>query len=153
MEQEIELKIEKMKTKHIKDVLNIEKLSFPTPWSKDAFVAEINENDFAHYYVMLVGNTVIGYAGMWIILDESHVTTIAVHPEFRNKNYGRLLLNLLMKEAVALGTDRITLEVRPSNHSAKSLYDSIGFKSAGIRKGYYTDTKEDAIIMWKSLRS
>ncbi len=153
IEQERQLKIEEMNNKHIDEVLKIEKLSFPTPWSKDAFIAEINENEFAHYYVILLNKKVIGYAGMWIILDEAHITTIAVNPKFRNKSFGRLLLNMLMKEAVVLGTDRITLEVRPSNYSAKSLYDRIGFKSAGIRKGYYTDTKEDAIIMWKSLRS
>ncbi|MBZ4688348.1 MAG: [ribosomal protein S18]-alanine N-acetyltransferase [Clostridia bacterium] len=147
------VKIEKMTLEHLDEVMEIEKLSYTTPWSREAFVTEVQDNDFAKYFVALQHSVVIGYAGMWIILDESHVTTIAVHPDFRKQGLGRLLMTTLMKEAIVLGADRITLEVRPSNTSARSLYNSLGFKPVGVRKGYYTDNNEDAIIMWKSLRS
>jgi ribosomal-protein-alanine N-acetyltransferase len=94
---------------------------------------------------------IIGYAGLWLILDEAHVTSVAVHPDYRGRRLGELLFNVLIQEAVYLGADRMTLEVRVSNHAARQLYKRLGFVSAGIRKGYYNDNQEDAIIMWKHL--
>ncbi|MFA5536750.1 MAG: ribosomal protein S18-alanine N-acetyltransferase, partial [Bacillota bacterium] len=138
---------------HLTQVLQIEQVSFPTPWSKDTYLNEIKYNQLAHYYVCLLDNEVIGYAGMWLIIDEAHITTIAVNPAFRGKQFGKLLLAELLARAAILGADKATLEVRPSNQAAQNLYKEMGFVVAGSRKQYYTDTGEDAIIMWKSLQS
>jgi ribosomal-protein-alanine N-acetyltransferase len=85
---------------------------------------------------------------MWLILDEAHITNIAVHPGHRRRGVGRLLMETLMKEAVRLNMERMTLEVRVSNKEAISLYKSLGFEEGGIRKGYYSNNREDALIMW-----
>ncbi|NLW07403.1 MAG: ribosomal protein S18-alanine N-acetyltransferase [Clostridia bacterium] len=132
-------------------VLAIEQVSFPTPWSRNSYLNEIYNNEFAYYYVARAADKVIGYAGLWLIFDEAHVTTVAVAPDYRGRRLGELLLKVLMQEAAYLGADRMTLEVRVSNHAARRLYERLGFVSAGIRKGYYNDNKEDAIIMWKHL--
>lgn len=146
-----ELMIVPMAEEHLDQVLAIEQESFPTPWSRNSYLRELSDNQFAYYYVCLQGEKVLGYMGMWIIIDEAHITTIAVHPEYRGRYLGKILLEELMARAVALGADKITLEVRPSNLVAQRLYRRVGFVPAGLRKGYYTDTKEDAIIMWKHL--
>ncbi|HHV95125.1 MAG TPA: ribosomal protein S18-alanine N-acetyltransferase [Clostridiaceae bacterium] len=134
---------------HIDDILIIEKLSFTTPWSRNAFIHEIKDNKFAIYISALVNNKVVGYAGMWQIFDEGHITNIAVHPEFRKNGIGSKLLEKLIEISREKGIKKITLEVRKSNTAAKNLYYKYGFKDAGIRKYYYTDNGEDAIIMWK----
>ncbi|MCL4425584.1 MAG: ribosomal protein S18-alanine N-acetyltransferase [Firmicutes bacterium] len=130
-------------------VMTIEKLSFPTPWSRQAFYTEIMENSYAHYIVARVGKTVIGYAGMWLILDEAHVTNVAVHPDYRGRGVGQALMQELVERALQEGAESMTLEVRVSNLAAQQLYEKLGFEKRGIRRGYYTDVKEDAIIMWK----
>lgn len=140
-----------MGSQHLDGVLAIERSSFPTPWSRASFLNELYTNNYAFYYVCLWENKVVGYAGMWIILDEAHITNIAVHPDFRRCGIGELLLDTLIKEAVKLGAERMTLEVRISNIPAQRLYEKKGFVRSGIRKGYYTDNREDAIIMWKTL--
>jgi len=140
-----------MTSHHLDGVLVIERLSFPTPWSRSSFLNELYTNDYAFYYVCLWEDKVVGYAGMWIILDEAHLTNIAVHPGFRRCGIGELLLDTLIKEAVNLGAARMTLEVRISNIPAQRLYEKKGFVRSGIRRGYYTDTQEDALIMWKTL--
>ncbi|MBC7325732.1 MAG: ribosomal protein S18-alanine N-acetyltransferase, partial [Moorella sp. (in: Bacteria)] len=109
----------------------------------------IYNNNFAYYYIAQAGGQVVGYAGMWIILDEAHITNVAVHPHYRGRRLGELLLRVLMQEALHLGADRMTLEVRVSNRPAQRLYERLGFTRAGVRKGYYNDNREDAIIMWK----
>lgn len=141
----------KMKLEHIPGVLQIEQVSFPTPWSQQAFTYEITNNTFAHYLVALQQDKVIGYAGMWLVLDEAHITNVAVHPEYRGKKLGEALMIKTMRQAVLLGAVRMTLEVRPSNHAARELYKKLGFKEKGLRKRYYTDTNEDAVIMWVDL--
>jgi len=140
-----------MKNSHLDGVMEIENQSFPTPWSKTAFSHEIAGNDFAYYIVALIGNKVVAYAGMWIILDEGHITTLAVHPEYRRQGIGTRLLQELITEAERRGCAKMTLEVRPSNDRALKLYGKTGFVSYGLRPGYYSDTGEDAVIMWKQL--
>ncbi|KJS88870.1 MAG: hypothetical protein JM58_00155 [Peptococcaceae bacterium BICA1-8] len=150
------ISLRKMELGDVSQVVEIENRSFPTPWSAYAFTCEILDNDFAYYFVITAEDDrdcVIGYGGMWIILDEAHITNIAIIPQYRGKRFGEVLLTNLMGLALAKGADRITLEVRVSNTSAKKLYSRLGFEAAGLRKGYYVDTKEDAIIMWKELRS
>ncbi|MDS1029203.1 ribosomal protein S18-alanine N-acetyltransferase [Bacillota bacterium LX-D] len=147
----LEFEIVPMKEQHIPGVLETEQVSFPTPWSEASFLGELRDNDLAYYYVCTYQGRVVGYSGMWIIFDEAHITNIAVHSDFRGQKIGRALLTNLFTEAMRLGAERITLEVRISNTIARKLYQSMGFAPVGIRKGYYSDTKEDALIMWKDL--
>jgi len=109
---------------------------------------EVEENKCARYYVAKDDNRIIGYGGMWLVLDEAHVTNVAVHPDYRRKGVGRRIMETLINEAVRLGKERMTLEVRVSNTPAINLYKSLGFEEGGIRKGYYSNNREDALIMW-----
>ncbi len=143
--------IDTMRRADIPAVIDIERRSFPTPWSQRAFEAELRDNHYAHYIVARIGDDVAGYAGMWVVLDEAHITNIAVHPDYRGQTIGDLLLTALEERARALGASRMTLEVRPSNLIAQSLYKKHGFETRGIRRGYYTDTNEDALVMWREL--
>ncbi len=130
----------------------LEQLSFSTPWPIDAFVNELTINKHAHYVVATVRGRVIAYCGMWVIIDEAHITNVAVHPDFRGQKIGERLMRQMMGLAVVLGGERMTLEVRPSNYTARNLYAKLGFVEAGVRKRYYSDNNEDAIIMWVNLR-
>jgi ribosomal-protein-alanine N-acetyltransferase len=130
-------------------VLEVEALSFYTPWSRQAFVQELTRNEYAYYLVLKDGARAVGYAGVWIILDEAHITNIAVHPDYRGRDLGKFLLISILKAARSRGARRATLEVRVSNSVAQRLYLQMGFLVHGIRRGYYTDTHEDAFIMWK----
>jgi len=141
-----------MLPQHLDQVLAIELKSFPIPWSQRAFMFEVMENDFAFYLVALQGEKVVGYGGMWIVLDEAHITNVAVHPELRGRGVGRALMMELLSRAVVLGAPGITLEVRVSNQVARNLYKSLGFVEKGMRRKYYSDNNEDAIIMWLYLR-
>ena len=136
----------------IDQVVEIENQSFTTPWSREAFIGELRDNHFAKYVLALKNDIIVGYAGMWVIIDEAHVTNIAISPSYRRMKIGEALLRYLMATAVVNGADRITLEVRVSNESAKCLYQKLGFKEYGIRKGYYSDNNEDACIMWATLQ-
>lgn len=143
-----------MTMEDIPQIVAIEKVSFPTPWSAYAFTCELCDNEFARYLVIVKDTypwTVLGYGGMWLICDEAHITNIAVSPAFRGQGLGKLLMEGMIAEAKARGMKRMTLEVRVSNHTAQKLYRNLNFVSAGIRPGYYVDTNEDALIMWKEL--
>lgn len=141
--------IRPMTADDIDAVLKVEQASFTMPWSRAAFTAEVVDNDFAYYLVGEADGTVVGYAGMWIILDEAHVTNVAVLPAYRGQGLGEQLLTALMADAKKRGALSMTLEVRVSNEGAQRLYRRLGFMPRGIRKQYYSDTKEDALIMWK----
>lgn len=145
------LTFRRMNVRDIDSILVIEKASFSAPWSRNAFLGELTENHFARYTLMMLGEQIIGYAGMWVIIDEAHITNIAVAPPYRGKKLGETLLRYAMAEAVALGAIKMTLEVRVSNTPAKSLYEKLGFQPGGIRQGYYTDNHEDALVMWVDL--
>jgi len=139
-----------MGLEHLDEVMEIERLSFPTPWSRGAYQREILDNSYARYIVALLGGRVVGYAGMWVLMDEAHVTNIAVHPDYRHLGIGERILRELIRRAYAAGADKMTLEVRVSNVVAQNLYKKLGFAFRGIRRGYYTDTHEDAMIMWRN---
>ncbi len=145
----MQLTVIEMLPAHLDQVLAIEKTSFPVPWSRQSFVFELLQNEFAYYIVVLQDDKVLGYAGVWLVLDEAHVTNVAVHPDYRGGKIGRLLMTELMRRVSLKGAVRITLEVRTSNAVARNLYSSLGFKELGVRKKYYSDNNEDAIIMWK----
>ncbi|TDT62438.1 ribosomal-protein-alanine N-acetyltransferase [Fonticella tunisiensis] len=138
-----------MDLSHVDDVVLIERLSFTTPWTKEAFISELTRNKCARYRIILKDGRVIAYGGMWIMLDEAHITNIAVHPEFRGIGLGSMLMEDMISVARENGVHAMTLEVRVSNTHAIGLYKKYGFAEIAIRKGYYQDTGEDAIIMWK----
>lgn len=135
----------------IEQILIIEQSSFATPWSREAFYNELVNNQFANYIVMLDGVRVIGYCGMWNVIDESHITNVAVLPEYRGKKLGEALMLKAMEVSKRLGAASMTLEVRVSNVVAQRLYKKLGFLPGGIRKRYYTDNLEDALVMWVNL--
>lgn len=140
-----------MNERDIDDVLAIEEMSFSNPWSRKSFVLEITKNNLARYVVAELEGKVIGYGGMWLVIDEGHITNIAVHKDYRGLGAGNLLLESLINICKEIGIIKMTLEVRKSNYIAQSLYKKYGFKEFGVRPGYYSDNNEDAIIMWKSV--
>jgi len=146
----LELKIRKMGRRDLDQVLEIENLCFPIPWSRDSFLSELR-NPLAQYIVAQEGFVLQGYAGVWLIFDEGHITNVAVHPRARGKRIGELLLENTIAFVSAHGAVSVTLEVRPSNNSALALYRRMGFEQVGVRKGYYIDNGEDALIMVKKL--
>ena len=139
--------IRRMTIADVPAVAAIEDATFPTPWSEDAFRKEIADNPVARYLVAEKDGAVIGFAGAWIILDESHITNIAVLAEHRGRGYGRALTAGLMQYLSNLGAAYATLEVRKSNLTAQNLYQSLGFVRVGVRKRYYEDNGEDALLM------
>ncbi|MDD3840509.1 MAG: ribosomal protein S18-alanine N-acetyltransferase [Clostridia bacterium] len=141
--------IEKMRLEHIDRVLDIERLCFNNTWTRESFEMEITQNRCAYYVVARYSNKVVGYGGMWIIIDEAHVTNIAVHPEYRGMGVGNKIMEHLIDICVEKDLVGITLEVRKSNVIAKNLYKKYGFEEKGIRRSYYLDTNEDALIMWR----
>ncbi len=146
-----ELVFRLMTLQDIPRILVIEREAFTMPWTEEAFRNELTHNHFAKYMVMEWQGDIIGYAGMWAIVDEAHVTNIAVLEAYRGRKWGERLLDELMKTAAYLGMKSITLEVRVSNEVAQNLYRKKGFRPAGVRKGYYSDNREDALIMWADL--
>lgn len=148
-----QVKFRSMRLDDVAAICEIEAEAFTTPWSAGAFHNELTNNHFAHYLVMELDGDIIGYGGMWLIVDEAHVTNIAVRAAHRGKKLGERLLLQLQAAAVFLGAERMTLEVRVSNTIAQRLYAKLGFIPGGLRKGYYTDNGEDAMIMWAHLRS
>ena len=137
-----------MRRRHLRAVLRIEAQVYPRPWSLALFMSELGLRSSRVYVVARVDGIVVGYAGLMFTGDDAHVTTIAVDPAWhRNKIATRLLLHLA-RETVRKGARNLTLEVRVSNTGAQELYRLFGFKPAGIRKGYYVETHEDALVMW-----
>lgn len=137
-----------MRRRHLRSVLRIEGQVYPRPWSLTLFLGEMALRSSRHYVVARVDGAVVGYAGLMFSLDEAHVTTIAVDPAWQRHRIGsRLLLNL-NRVALARGARHMTLEVRVSNRAAQAMYERFGFVTEGLRKNYYAETKEDALIMW-----
>ena len=128
-------------------VLEIERLSFSSPWPAFAFEQELTANRLAHYRVARLGDRVVAFGGIWLMVDEAHITTFGVHPDHRRRGIGRRLLLELADVAQQLGSRRMTLEVRVSNEPAQELYRSFGFAVAGRRVAYYSDDGEDALVM------
>ena len=145
---ELHVRISPMRRRHLRAVLRIEAQVYPRPWSFGLFVSELSQKGTRCYVVAHVGRTLVGYAGMLQTLDDAHVTNIAVDPAWHRHGIGARLLLTLVREAQARGLRHVTLEVRVSNHGAQALYRRFGFVPAGIRKDYYPETPEDALVMW-----
>jgi ribosomal-protein-alanine N-acetyltransferase len=136
-----------MRPTDLDEVVAIERASFTMPWSRGAFLYEIEQNRVAHCHVVRESGVIIGYLCVWEIADEVHVTNIAIHPAHRRRGIARELLAGLIADARARDLRMIVLEVRPSNHQAIALYESFNFRVTGRRRGYYYDTGEDALVM------
>lgn len=145
-----EIRLRPMTRADVDAVWAVEHLSFRTPWSREAFEHEA-ESSHALYLVVTDGDQVVGYAGAHLIWGEAHVTNVAIHPDWRGRGLGERLMRALEEGAAERGAQRATLEVRVSNTPARALYEKLGWVTAkgAIRKGYYTDTGEDAVVMWK----
>ncbi len=148
MEEVIEIKIQPMQRSEVDEVLKIEEQAYGEHhWSKDSFYGELS-NNLAHYYSAFYNGELVGYAGSWQVIDETHITTLAVKSEFRRKKIAEALLKNILEDCYKNGIKYLTLEVRVSNTAAIKLYEKYGFKSLGERKGYYQNNNEDALIMW-----
>lgn len=139
-----------MEVADVEAICAIEQESFNIPWTHEAFMNELTNNMLAKYMVLEVDGVVAGYVGMWLIVDEAHITNIAIASAYRGHGYGEQLMTELAALAQYMGMRAMTLEVRVSNQVAINLYTKIGFENAGIRKGYYSDNGEDAMVMWRN---
>ncbi len=137
-----------MRRRHLPGVLRIETRSYQRPWSLGIFLSEISLGESRQYFVAVLGSKVIGYCGMMVILDECHITNIAVDGSYRSRGVAKRLLLNAFEVAQGLSVKDMTLEVRASNLVAQRLYFKFGFEPVGIRKNYYAESNEDAVIMW-----
>jgi ribosomal-protein-alanine N-acetyltransferase len=141
------VRVDAMRIEDLAAVQEIERLSFTTPWPSYALEQELTGNRLARYVVARLGDTVVGYAGVWLMVDDAHITTFGVHPDWRRRGIGQQLLLAVADLARQIGARRLTLEVRASNQAAQRLYERFGFDIVGRRPRYYTDNAEDALIM------
>src|SRR5919201_895207 len=148
VDEPAELEIGRMRRRHLKGVMAIERQVYPRPWSPNLFLSEMSELRNRTYLVARMNKEVVGYGGIMCYGDGAHVTTIAVDPEQHRRKIGTRLLFELMQEALRMGARAVSLEVRVSNWGAQQLYSQFGFRPVGIRKNYYQETGEDAVVMW-----
>ncbi len=144
----------RMEAQDLDPLMAVEEVAFPTPWSRRTYERELVRSDFGSYWVGVPGvrnlpsaPKLLSYGGMWHTGNESHITTIAVHPRWRRRHIGVWTLLKLIVQARSKGAELITLEVRESNTPAIALYEKLGFHNVGVRRGYYMDTREDALLM------
>lgn len=146
------LTIEKMKEEDLPEVLSIENVSFSTPFTENLFRMELKLN-VAHLYVVRRDGNVAGYIDYWRVGPEMHLITIAVHPDWRKHKIGSILVEFMLEDARKNSVEQVSLDVRPSNEAAISLYRKFGFEKTGLRKGYYQNNNEDALVLGLSLTS
>ena len=138
----------RMRRRHLRGVMAIERQVYPRPWSPNLFIAEMNEDENRAYFVAKVDRELVGYAGMICYGEEAHVTTIAVDPRWHRNKIGTRLMYELVSTAIDMGARAVSLEVRVSNWGAQRMYGEFGFRPVGVRKNYYQEIGEDALIMW-----
>ncbi|HJT37409.1 MAG TPA: ribosomal protein S18-alanine N-acetyltransferase [Actinomycetota bacterium] len=144
----LDVSLTPMRRKHVRDVLSIERRVYPRPWSAALFFSEISQRKTRHYVVAIVHKEVGGYGGLMVHEDEGHITTLAVAPELQHAGIGTRLMLDLMEAARDRGARTVALEVRVANWPAQRLYSWFGFRPIGVRKNYYAETGEDALVMW-----
>lgn len=140
-----------MQVEDLPIIKKIEKACFTAPWSMQAYLNELTGNHLAHYIVTTVNNNIVAYCGSWIVFDEAQITTIATHPGYQGKGLGEATLRYMMNLLEKKGARTLFLEVRVSNEGAQRLYRKLEFQKIGIRKKYYADNQEDAIVMGVNL--
>ena len=143
----LKIRLAPMQAADLDAVQRIERASFTTPWPAYAYRQEIETNRLAHYIVARAGDEIVAFAGMWMMVDQAHITTFAVDPKWRRKGIGSQMVRAIMEMARPLGARQATLEVRLSNLAARHLYEKFGFRPVGVRPRYYSDNGEDALIM------
>jgi [ribosomal protein S18]-alanine N-acetyltransferase len=148
VDEPVELEITRMRRRHLKGVMAIERQVYPRPWSPNLFLSEMSELRNRAYLVARIGKDVVGYGGVMCYGEEAHVTTIAVDPAHHRRKIGTRVLYELVQESIRMGARAVSLEVRVSNWGAQVLYSQFGFRPVGIRKNYYQETGEDALVMW-----
>ncbi|WP_164670262.1 ribosomal protein S18-alanine N-acetyltransferase [Virgibacillus doumboii] len=146
-----ELVIREMDFSDLDGVMQVEQASFTSPWPREIITQELMHNQHAHYYVMELDGNIVGYSGVWLVLDDAQITNIAVMPSFRGHKLGEKLFLYTIEQVMKLGAKRLSLEVRVSNVVAQRMYRKFGLVPGGVRKNYYTDNQEDAIVMWVNL--
>ena len=132
-------------------ILRIERRCFPEPWTRGMFRQELAAEGLSHFFVMMEGDRIVAYGGYWVQVDEAHITNLAVVPERRRRGYGARVVRFLLREAASRGLVAAYLEVRSSNEAAQALYKGFGFERVGLRRRYYAQTGEDAIVMMAAL--
>ena len=137
-----------MRRRHLRGVMAIERQVYPRPWSPNLFTAEMSETGNRCYLVARIDRAVVGYAGMICYGDEAHVTNVAVDPLHHRRKIATRMFHDLMVSAIQMGAEAVSLEVRVSNWGAQRLYGRYGFRPVGVRKNYYQELREDALIMW-----
>jgi [ribosomal protein S18]-alanine N-acetyltransferase len=143
-----EVAIVPMRRRHLRAVLRIEAHNAHRPWSLGLFMSELRQPDAREYLVAVAGNRVVGFGGELFSGDDAHITTIAVDPDWRRRGVATLVLLELARRAIDRGMTALTLEVAASNTAAQALYTRFGLAPVGVRKNYYEDLGEDALIMW-----
>ena len=143
----VKVLIEPMRLEDLDAIHRIELASFSSPWPPNAYRSELESNRLASYLVARVDDEIVAYGGMWLMVDEAHITTFAVHPSWRRQRIGERLLLAFLDLAIARRAREATLEVRLSNVSARRLYEKYGFRPVGLRPRYYAAEQEDALIM------
>lgn len=142
--------LRKMTPQDIDEVMQIEQKSFTLPWSRESYMGEL-KNNFATYLVCDYEGEIVGYGGIWVVFEEAHITNVAIDPDFRQSGMGTALMQELEQVARNKKANRILLEVRPSNQAALAMYSNLDYFPSGLRRAYYSDNGEDAIIMTKLL--
>jgi [ribosomal protein S18]-alanine N-acetyltransferase len=142
-----ELTLSQMDIDDVPEVMAVDRHCFRSPWSENAYQSEL-KNSVAFYLVARCDGVLVGFGGAWLVMDEAHVTTLGVHPEYRGRGIGERLFVAILAEAIRRGVQRASLEVRESNESARRLYEKYGFTPVARRRGYYSDNGEDAVVMW-----
>ena len=148
--ESIALRFQPIAVEHLDEILGIEVEAYPEPWTEGMFRDEIR-NTHSHFFVATVGDTLVGYGGFWLVVDEAHITSVTVRDSYRGRGLGHRLVEFLLREAEDVGARMATLEVRVSNVRARNLYLRYGFRPVGLRKNYYPKSNEDAIVMLKEL--
>jgi len=147
-DEELVVHMVPMRRRHLRSVLRIEAQVYPRPWSLSLFMSELALRSSRAYWVARVDGAVVGYCGLMVTIDDGHVTTLAVDPAWQRRKIGSRLLLTLVREAISRRATSLTLEVRIGNRAAQEMYRRFGFRPAGIRKNYYVETSEDALVMW-----
>ncbi|HLX88939.1 MAG TPA: ribosomal protein S18-alanine N-acetyltransferase [Acidimicrobiales bacterium] len=142
------VRIVPMRRRHLRSIVRIEEECYPRPWSATLFLSELAQRSSRRYVAATIGPMVVGYAGLMLVADEGHITTVTVDPAWHRHGVGTLMLLDLVRAAPKLGARHLTLEVRAGNAAAQVLYRRFGFAPAGLRRNYYAETGEDAIVMW-----
>lgn len=144
-----ELVIRKGRAEDIDPIAALEEACFASPWSRESLYRDLTENAMATYIVAELAGEIVGYMGVWAVMEEGYINNVAVSPDYRRRHVGSALIEAMLAITEQAGIERHTLEVRVSNEAAKGLYEKFGFREAGVRKGYYEDNGEDAVIMWR----